>query len=443
MPTIIEQLEPAFRAAIAAALGFDADPALSVAQNEKFGDYQANAAMSLAKRVTETTGEKTNPRTIAERIKSKLELGELASEISIAGPGFINVRLSPALLAKRIQFAITDPRLGLGPVASPITTVIDYSGLNVAKQAHVGHLRSTVIGDAISRVLEFQGHRVIRQNHIGDWGTQFGMLITHLKMQSAAEQARIEDLDQFYKQARQRFDSDPAFADEARATVVRLQAGGEAEMKLWRQIVDQSRLQFQAIYDQMGIRLTVAEERGESTYNDMLARNVAELKSRGVAQESNGATVIFTDGFEAPLMIQKTGGGFGYGITDLSALRYRVQTLGAKRVIYVVGSPQAQHLKQVFDAAKKAGWAGDAVFEHVSFGSILGEDGKMFKARSGDSVKLIDLLNEAEERAFAVVSAKSPDLPEAQRKKIAHAVGIGAIKYGDLSRDRAGDYTFL
>jgi arginyl-tRNA synthetase len=443
MPTIIEQLEPAFRAAITAALGLDADPALSVSQNEKFGDYQANAAMSLAKRVTETTGEKTNPRTIAERIKAKLDLGELASEISIAGPGFINVKLSPLVLAKRIQSTITDARLGLDPVAHPITAVIDYSGLNVAKQAHVGHLRSTVIGDALSRVLEFQGHRVIRQNHIGDWGTQFGMLIAHLKNQSPGEQARIEDLDQFYKQARQRFDSDPVFADEARATVVRLQAGGDAEMKLWKQIVDQSRLHFQAIYDQMGIGLTVAEERGESTYNSMLAENVAELKSRGVARESNGATVIFTDGFEAPLMIQKTGGGFGYGITDLSALRYRVQTLGAQRVIYVVGSPQAQHLKQVFDAVKKAGWAGDAVFEHVSFGSILGEDGKMFKARSGDSVKLIDLLNEAEELAFAVVSEKSPDLPEEQRKKIAHAVGIGAIKYGDLSRDRAGDYTFL
>ena len=442
MPTIIEQLEPPFRAAIAAALGFDADPALSVSQNERFGDYQANAAMSLAKRVNESTGEKTNPRAIAERIKAKLDLGDLATEISIAGPGFINVRLSPALLARRVQLSATDARLGLEPVARPITTVIDYSGLNVAKQAHVGHLRSTIIGDALSRILEFQGHRVIRQNHIGDWGTQFGMLITHLKTQTASDQARIEDLDQFYKQARQRFDTDPAFADEARATVVRLQTGGETELKFWKQIVDQSRLHFQAIYDQMDVKLSVAEERGESTYNPMLAANVAELKSRGVAQESNGATVIFTDGFEAPLMIQKTGGGFGYGITDLSALRYRVQTLGAQRVIYVVGSPQAQHLKQVFDATKKAGWAGDAVFEHVSFGSILGEDGKMFKARSGDSVKLIDLLNEAEERGYALVTEKSPELPEQQRRDIGRAVGIGAVKYGDLSRDRLGDYTF-
>ena len=268
------------------------------------------------------------------------------------------------------------------------------------------------------------------------------MLITHLKSRPAAEQARIEDLDQFYKQARQRFDSDTAFADESRATVVRLQSGGESEMALWNQIVNQSRGHFQDVYDRMGVGLSVAEERGESAYNPMLAGNVAELKSRGIAQESNGAIVIFTEGFEAPLMIQKTGGGFGYGITDLSALRYRVQTLGAQRVIYVVGSPQAQHLKQVFDATKKAGWDGNAVFEHVSFGSILGEDGRMLKARSGESVKLLDLINEAEQRAFELVTTKNPELPADQRRQIAHAVGIGAMKYADLSRDRLGDYTF-
>ncbi len=434
MQTIVEQLTPLFRAAILAALGFDADPALSVSQNEKFGDYQANAAMSLARRVTESTGEKTSPRAVAERIKAKLELGELAGEISIAGPGFINVRLAPHWLAEQVRRVAGNDRAGVDPVLSPVTMVIDYSGLNVAKQAHAGHLRSTIIGDALARVLEFQGHRVIRQNHIGDWGTQFGMLIAHLKEQTAGQPARIEDLDQFYKQARQRFDSDPAFADESRATVVRLQAGAETELNFWKQIVNQSRGHFRAIYERMGVGLTEAEERGESTYNAMLAGNVADLKSLGVARESDGAIVVFTEGFEAPLMIQKTGGGFGYGITDLSALRYRVQTLGARRVIYVVGSPQAQHLRQVFDTMKKAGWAGDAVFEHVSFGSILGEDGKMLKAHSGESVKLLDLLNEAEERAFELVTSKNPELPDARRKKIAHAVGIGAIKYADLSR---------
>jgi arginyl-tRNA synthetase len=442
MPTMLNQLDTAFRQAIHQAFGFDADPMLSVSQNDKFGDYQANAAMSLAKRVTETTGEKTNPRAVAEKIKSNLNLGDLASEISTAGPGFINVRLAPARLASQIKLTATNPRLGLEAIAAPQTVVVDYSGLNVAKQAHAGHLRSTIIGDALARVLEFSGHKVIRQNHIGDWGTQFGMLIAHLKSQNPGEQSRIEDLDQFYKQARQRFDSEPAFADESRATVVRLQAGEPTELNYWKQIVDKSRGHFREIYQRMGIGLTVAEERGESTYNDMLAGNVSDLLSRGVAEKSDGAVVIFTPGFEAPLMIQKTGGGFGYGITDLSALRYRVQTLGAQRVIYVVGSPQAQHLKQVFDATRKAGWDHAAVFEHVSFGSILGEDGKMLKARSGESVKLLDLINEAEERAFAVVTEKNPELPESQRRSIAHAVGIGALKYGDLSRDRVGDYTF-
>jgi arginyl-tRNA synthetase len=442
MPTILDQLETGFRQAIQQALGFDADPMLSVSQNDKFGDYQANAAMSLAKRVTETTGEKTNPRAVAEKIKAKLALGDLASEVSIAGPGFINVRLSPAILAKQIEVAATDARLGQEKIANPQTVVIDYSGLNVAKQAHAGHLRSTIIGDALARVLEFAGHKVIRQNHIGDWGTQFGMLIAHLKSQSVGEQSRIEDLDAFYKQARQRFDNEPAFADESRATVVRLQAGETTELNFWKQIVDKSRGHFREIYQRMGIGLTVAEERGESTYNEMLAGNVSDLLSRGVAQQSDGAVVVFTPGFEAPLMIQKTGGGFGYGITDLSALRYRVQSLGAQRVIYVVGAPQAQHLRQVFDASKKAGWDNGATFEHVSFGSILGDDGKMLKARSGESVKLLDLLNEAEERAFAVVTEKNPELPESQRRSIAHAVGIGGLKYGDLSRDRVGDYTF-
>ena len=442
MPTIADELDIAFRVAIKAALGVEADPALTVSQNDKFGDYQANVAMSLAKQLAETTGEKTNPRAVAEKIKSKLELGPLASQISIAGPGFINVRLAPDEVARRIAKAAIDPRLNIEPVKNPTNVVIDYSAPNVAKQMHVGHLRSTIIGDAISRVLEFQGHYVIRQNHIGDWGTQFGMLITLLKSLNADGQTKIEDLDQFYKQARKQFDSDTAFADESRATVVRLQAGGEAELKYWNQIVDQSRAHFQPIYQRLGVKLTTADERGESSYNEMLASNVADLKSNGIAAESNGAIVIFTEGLEAPLIIEKTGGGFGYATTDLAAIRYRVATLHAGRIIYVVGSPQAQHFKQVFAAAKAAGWAGQALLEHASFGSVLGEDGKMFKARSGDSVKLADLLTEAEDRAFELVTTKSAGLPEEQRRAIAHAVGIGAIKYADLSKDRLGDYVF-
>jgi len=442
MPTIVHQLETAFRAAIQAALGFDADPALTVSQNEKFGDYQANAAMNLAKRIATETGEKTSPRAVAEKIIAKLTLGNLASEASIAGPGFINVRLSPAEIARRVQEAATDQRVGVESVARPDMVVIDYSAPNVAKEMHAGHLRTTIIGDALSRILEFQGHRVIRQNHIGDWGTQFGMLITHLQSMESAGQMQIKSLDEFYRQARQKFDTDPAFADLSRAAVVRLQAGGEIELKLWHQILDQSRAHFQPIYQRMGVKLTAADEKGESAYNSMLARDVADLKSSGVATISNGATVVFTEGFEAPLIVQKTGGGFGYAITDLSALRYRVGTLGASRIIIVVGSPQSQHLKQVFAAAAKAGWAGNAALEHVAFGSMLGEDGKSFKSRSGDTVKLAELLDEAEERAFALVTSKSPEMPEPQRREIAHAVGIGAVKYADLARDRLGDYIF-
>ena len=437
MPTVLQTLDAAFRAAIRAALNVDADPALSPSQTDKFGDYQSNAAMALGKQA------KQPPRTVAEQIRAKLDLGTLASETSIAGPGFINVRLSPTWLAEHVQAAATDPRLGVDPVEKPQTVVVDYSGPNVAKQMHVGHLRSTIIGDAISRVLAFQGNTVIRQNHIGDWGTQFGMLIAYLKRQNASGESRIEDLDAFYKQARRQFDADPAVAEEARATVVALQAGGAEELVLWRQIVGQSRAHFQPIYDRLGVLLTTADERGESFYNPMLAGNVADLKTSGLATVSDGATVVFTEGSEAPLIVEKTGGGYGYATTDLSAIRFRVGDLHADRIVYVVGSPQSQHFRQVFAAARKAGWApANVLLEHAAFGSVLGEDGKMFKARSGDSVKLVELMDEAEQRAFALVTARSPELPEEQRRAIAKAVGLGGVKYADLSKDRIGDYTF-
>ncbi len=321
----------------------------------------------------------------------------MAQEVTIAGPGFINVRLSPDWLARRLASLAGSERLGIDPAAAPQTVVVDYSGPNVAKQMHVGHLRSTIIGDAIARIIEFQGHRVIRQNHIGDWGTQFGMLISHLRGRTAAETG-IADLDVFYKEARKRFDSDPNFADEARATVVRLQAGADEEMHLWRQIVSESQQHFEPIYRTLGVGLTQAEQRGESFYNPMLSQNVAELRDSGVAVESDGAIVAFTEGGQTPLILEKTGGGYGYATTDLAAIRYRVQTLGANRIIYVVGAPQSQHFAQVFAAARKAGWANGVVLEHAAFGSVLGEDGKMFRARSGDSVKLSDLLAEAQSR---------------------------------------------
>jgi arginyl-tRNA synthetase len=442
MPTIVQQLDAAFRKAITDAFGFEADPLLSVSQNDKFGDYQSNAAMGLAKEVAENTGEKTNPRAIAEQIKAKLDLGEMASEVTIAGPGFLNVRLSPQWLAKQIEQRRADPRLGVPAREKPQTVVVDYSGPNVAKQMHVGHLRSTNIGDAISRVLEFQGQKVIRQNHVGDWGTQFGMLIAFLRWTGLGGDARIEDLDAFYKKAREKFDAEPDFQEESRQTVVRFQAGGAEELALWKQIVDASRAHFQPLYERLGVKLTRADERGESTYNPLLPTVVTGLLDKGVAVKSEGAIVVFTEGDEAPLIIQKQDGGFGYATTDLAAVRYRIDTLRANRIIYFVGSPQGQHFRQVFATARRAGWAKNVELEHASFGSVLGEDRKMFKARKGESVKLAALLDEAEERALQLVTEKSAEIPEAQRRSIARAVGIGAIKYADLSKDRNSDYIF-
>ena len=443
MQSIADKLGAAFRAAIRAAWDIDADPLVVPAQNERFGDYQSNAAMGLAKLVAQRTGQKANPRQIAEQILTRLDLGEMAAEKpTIAGPGFINVRLSPIWLAKQLNEAARDERLGVEPVPQPQTVLIDLSGPNVAKELHVGHLRSTIIGDAVARVMEFLGHQVIRQNHLGDWGTQFGMLIAHLRSQPQAQEAGIEDLDKFYKEARQRFDNEPGFADQARAAVVQLQSGDADARGLWQRILDETRRHFQPIYGRLNVNITQEHERGESFYNDQLPGVVHELKEKGIATESEGATVVFVEGHENPLIIEKSGGGYLYGTTDLAAVRYRVGELGADRVIYVVGAPQSQHFAQVFATAKRAGWAEQASLEHAPFGSILGEDGKMFKARSGESVKLVDLLDEAEQRALALVNEKSPDLPAEQRRAIARAVGVGAVKYADFSKDRVGDYTF-
>ncbi|MBV8780041.1 MAG: arginine--tRNA ligase [Phycisphaerae bacterium] len=436
MQSITALLDAAFRTAISTAFGINADPLIAPAQNEKFGDYQSNAAMGLAKQT-----QIKNPRAVAEQIIAKLDLGDIGTT-SIAGPGFINVKLAAEWLQKTLVAMNNDPRLGIESVAKPQTVVIDYSGPNVAKQMHVGHLRSTIIGDAIARVLAFRGDQVIRQNHIGDWGTQFGMLIAHLRDIQPSGEPHIDDLDKFYKEARKRFDEDPAFADRARATVVALQSGEADADKRWQSIVAESRRHFQPIYDRLGVQLKPEDERGESFYNSQLAGNVAELKQMGVAVESDGATVAFTEGIEAPIILEKTGGGFGYATTDLAALRYRARDLGATRLIYFVGSPQTQHFKQVFATAQKAGWANGIALEHAAFGSVLGQDRKMFKARSGDSVKLVDLLDEAEVRAQKIVDEKSPQLSADERKNIARAVGIGAVKYADLSKDRLSDYIF-
>lgn len=443
MPTIASLLDHAFRTAIRAAFDVDADPLVAPAQNDKFGDYQANAAMGLAKVLAERTGQKANPRQIAEQIKAKLDLGDMASEVSIAGPGFINVRLSPAWVTKQAQTVAAGDRLGVERVTEPKRVVVDYSGPNIAKELHVGHLRSTIIGDAIVRVIGFLGHDVIRQNHIGDWGTQFGMLITNLQDQGGAAAADLKDLEAFYVAAKKRFDNEPDFQKRARENVVKLQSGDPATLAAWRTLIEKTREHYLPLYRQLGVLLTPEDERGESFYNDQLATVVADLKKAGIAEESEGATVVFIDGKEkTPLIIEKSGGGYLYGTTDLAAIRYRVGTLHASRVIYLVDARQSQHFAQVFATAKKAGWAEGVSLEHAAFGTMLGEDGRPFATKKGGTAKLKDLIDEARERAMTVVTSKNAELPEAQRADIADAVGIGAIKYADLSKDRTSDYLF-
>ena len=441
MKPITQQLEAAFRRAISDAFGVEADPLIALSGNEKFGDYQSNAAMGLAKQLAQR-GERTNPRAVAERIKEKLDLGGMAAEVSIAGPGFINVKLSQGFVQGRLQEIAGDARLGVERVERPQTVVVDYSGPNIAKELHVGHLRSTIIGDAIARLLHYQGHKVIRQNHLGDWGTQFGMLIAQLRSKGQGADARIEDLESFYVQAKKRFDDDPPFQTEARQTVVRLQAGAEEERRLWKQIVDETRRHFQPLYERLQVQLRPEHERGESFYNPMLPAVVSDLKAAGIAVESEGAIVVPIEGYENPLIIEKTGGGYLYGTTDLAAIRFRVGELHARRIIYLTDSRQSQHFAQVFAAAKKAGWTNDSSLEHAPFGTMFGEDGKPFAARRGGNVKLKDLLDEAAERAYKLVTEKNPELPDGQREEIARAVGIGAMKYGDLSKDRTSDYVF-
>jgi arginyl-tRNA synthetase len=447
MASITDILDAAFRKAIADAFGIDADPIIAAAVNPQFGDYQSNAAMGLAKRVGESTGQKANPRQIAEQIRARLSLGDVVTDISIAGPGFINVRLNPAWLVQQANRMLLDPQLGVSR-PDAVTVVIDYSAPNVAKEMHVGHLRSTIIGDCFARVLSFLGHRVVRQNHLGDWGTQFGMLIEHLTSIGADAASKLADLEGFYRESKRRFDTEPEFAERARHRVVRLQAGNAEELGLWKQIVGVTRQYIQSIYDRLGVLLTEADERGESFYNPALAGVVDELVRTGIAVLSDGAKVIYVEGYEAPLMIQKTDGGYGYGTTDLAAVRHRVGTLGSMRNIYVVGAPQHEHLTKVFRIASRANWDGGAAFEHAAFGNVLGEDGKMFKTRAGGTVKLADLLNEAEERATNLVKSKNDDAPDERKlpadalPAIARSVGIGAVKYFDLCRDRIGDYKF-
>jgi arginyl-tRNA synthetase len=449
MRTILDLLEERISEAMTALSGQTECPAIvRPTADPKFGDYQANGVMGLAKKM------KTNPRKLAGDLVSRLDLSDLCDTPEIAGPGFINLRLKPEYLTLRLKAVAGDiARLNIDPVEAPETVVVDLSSPNVAKQMHVGHLRSTIIGDSLCRLLEFQGHHVIRQNHIGDWGTQFGMLIAFLLENDptvgTGGDIEIEDLEQFYRSAKARFDEDPAFADTARQAVVTLQAGDAQSVAVWQRIVDESRRHYQPVYDMLSVRLTQENERGESFYNDLLAPVVKDLKDKGLAQVSDGATCVFPKGFKnkegdpMPFIVQKSDGGFLYATTDCSALRYRVSELKADRIVYVTDSRQKLHFDMLFATARAADFAHEATtLSHVMFGTVLGEDGSPLKTRSGENIKLKDLLDEAVDRAKAVVEAKNPELAEAQKLSIAQAVGVGAVKYADYSNNRTSDYIF-
>jgi arginyl-tRNA synthetase len=416
-------------------------PAL-IAPSKKagFGDYQANGAMG------------TNPRELAAKIVAALEpeLAGIADNLEIAGPGFINITLNPQWLGQQVAHAQTHDRLNVAQVSAPQTVVIDYSGPNLAKEMHVGHLRSTIIGDALARLLEFQGHKVIRQNHVGDWGTQFGMLIAQLEEQLASnDQMALKDLEVFYQQAKKHFDEDEAFANKARSYVVRLQSGEAEMLKLWQQFKDISLQHSTEIYDQLNVTLTSSDVRGESAYNEFLAPLVQELQAQGLACESEGAQVVFLpeladkDGNPSPVIIQKQGGGFLYATTDIAALRYRVNTLQAQRIMYFIDARQSLHMQQVFTIARKAGFATqETALEHLAFGTMMGNDGKPFKTRTGGTVKLAELLTEAVERAHNLLRERDSDLSPDEIADIAQKVGIGSVKYSDLSKTRTNDYIF-
>ncbi len=436
--------EKVSQAMIAAGAPADCEPQVRQSAKIQFGDYQANGMMAVAKKLVMA------PRQLAEHVLTHLDLNGIASKVEIAGPGFINIFLDPAFLAQHVQQALASDRLGVTQPAKQ-TVVVDYSAPNVAKEMHVGHLRSTIIGDAAVRTLEFLGHNVIRANHVGDWGTQFGMLIAWLEKQqqeNAGEMA-LADLEGFYRDAKKHYDEDEAFAERARSYVVKLQGGDEYFREMWRKLVDITMSQNQLTYDRLNVTLTRDDVMGESLYNPMLPGIVADLKAKGLAVESEGATVVFLDEYKNKegepmgVIIQKKDGGYLYTTTDIACAKYRYETLHADRVLYYIDSRQHQHLMQAWTIVRKAGYVPDSVpLEHHMFGMMLGKDGKPFKTRAGGTVKLADLLDEALERARRLVAEKNPDMPADELEKLANAVGIGAVKYADLSKNRTTDYIF-
>ena len=506
---LYQTVEREAQAAFAAAGIADSPVVLQPTKNAEHGDFQINGVMGAAKKA------KQNPRELAQKVAEVLADNAVIESAEVAGPGFINLRLRPEFLAQNIQTALNDARFGVAKTDKPQTVVIDYSSPNLAKEMHVGHLRSSIIGDSISRVLEFMGNTVIRQNHVGDWGTQFGMLVAYLVEQQKDNAAfELADLEQFYRAAKVRFDEDPAFADTAREYVVKLQGGDETVLALWKQFVDISLSHAQAVYDTLGLKLRPEDVAGESKYNDDLQPVVDDLVQKGLAVEDDGAKVVFLDEFKnkegepAAFIVQKQGGGFLYASTDLACLRYRIGRLKADRLLYVVDHRQALHFEQLFTTSRKAGYLPEnAKAEFIGFGTMMGKDGKPFKTRSGDTVKLVDLLDEAINRAEQVVKEKNPkwqltteledglkkissltnsdnlknklkynlenkkleitlendvvyhlpidkidkivrgaeeytDTALSDAEKIARVVGIGAVKYADLSKNRTSDYVF-
>ncbi|EDT7240970.1 TPA: arginine--tRNA ligase [Salmonella enterica subsp. enterica serovar Warragul] len=436
--------EKVSQAMIAAGAPADCEPQVRQSAKVQFGDYQANGVMAVAKKLGMA------PRQLAEQVLTHLDLSGIASKVEIAGPGFINIFLEPAFLAEQVQQALASDRLGVSQPTRQ-TIVVDYSAPNVAKEMHVGHLRSTIIGDAAVRTLEFLGHHVIRANHVGDWGTQFGMLIAWLEKQQQenAGDMALADLEGFYRDAKKHYDEDEAFAERARNYVVKLQSGDAYFREMWRKLVDITMTQNQITYDRLNVTLTRDDVMGESLYNPMLPGIVADLKAKGLAVESEGATVVFLDEFKNKegdpmgVIIQKKDGGYLYTTTDIACAKYRYETLHADRVLYYIDSRQHQHLMQAWTIVRKAGYVPDSVpLEHHMFGMMLGKDGKPFKTRAGGTVKLADLLDEALERARRLVAEKNPDMPTDELEKLANAVGIGAVKYADLSKNRTTDYIF-
>ena len=449
---VVEQLKSCLEQALVAVFGeafTGTDPMLAPTSNPKFGDYQSNAPMALAKRLGKA------PRAIAEELIQQLDVSEFCLPPAIAGAGFINFTLKPEYLEARLSAFQVDDRLGVEAVKKPKRTIVDFSSPNIAKEMHVGHLRSTIIGDCIARILEFQGHDVLRLNHVGDWGTQFGMLITYLRevcpeALTTADALDLGDLVAFYKKAKQQFDEDPQFQEQSRQEVVQLQSGSKETLRAWNLLCEQSRKEFQVIYNLLDICIT---ERGESFYNSLLGSVVEDLEKAGLLVEDHGAKCVFLDGFQnregqpLPLIIQKSDGGYNYATTDLAAIRYRIREDHAKRLIYVTDAGQANHFAQVFQVARRAEWIPeDITIEHVQFGLVQGEDGKKLKTRSGDTIRLRDLLDEAVDRARADLESR---LKEEERHEteefIANAsqiVGVSAVKYADLSQNRTSNYIF-